>query len=250
VREVVVTTTFYNNVSELRFKLACELVAKAVTAGYPVFIIDASPNPEIAEKLRELGALVFPQQCKGMGPGRRQAFFHATEVASQKNADIVVWTEPEKVSLIGLIPKFTAPIAAGMADIAILRRSQKSWETWPAFQKESEEKANEVYNEVFFTRGFDPMAGPVAFRISMASYFAFCYAALEISDIEDTYIQHYAPAIARAENERVVSIEVDITYPTEQKVEEEQALNKEMVEKRKWQLDTLSKAYRALARSI
>ena len=238
-RAVIATTTFYKSVEELRFKLACLFVAAARKLGYSVVIVDGSPGKEVAEILRGLGALVYPQLHKGMGPGRREAFFHAREVAFQVGAIAIAWVEPEKVDFIQSIEGLIEKIAMGFVDIVIPRRSGASWQTWPAFQVESEKEANSVYNKVFGLKDFDPMFGPVLFSIEAAPYFVLCY----VEGVEDTYIQHYAPRIASREGAQVVSVEVDMTYPPEQKEEEEGALNEAMLEKRRDQRDSLIQAY-------
>ena len=227
---------------ELRFRLACELVQKARAAGQVVVIVDGSPNPgNIRARLSELGALVFPQLHQGIGPSRREAFFHATEVARAKGADIVLWTEPEKVDLIRSVPQIVAPIEQGEADIVIPRRSAASWETWPSFQRETEEEANRRYNEIVGTDDHDPMFGPVAFTVNYADYFVLSD---RVPEVPDTYIQHYAPIIAASDAAAVVkSVEVDMTYPPEQRAEEEGSLSDEMKKKRLWQRDTLVAAY-------
>lgn len=54
----------------------------------------------------------------------------------------------------------------------------------------------------------------------------------------DTYIQHLAPMEARAMGYRVAEVEVDFTYPSEQRAEEESALSVAMMLKRldqQWQ---------------
>lgn len=253
---VVVTTTFYKSMEELRFRLACDMVKAAVAAGHKVVIVDASPIFHIAETLRGLGATVFPQLHKGMGPGRREAFFHAHEVAMKESIDFIMWTEPEKVDIIRWVEKMIDGLEN--AEIVIPTRSEKAWQSWPSFQKQSEGAANSVYNEVFGTTGFDPMFGPVIFDRSLCQEFAFCYCDPEIfgrdatgaSLVPDTYIQHYAPVLASLDRVRVCSVEVDMIYPPEQKVEEEGAANEAMLEKRKMQLGTLTTAYRAIARVL
>ncbi|MDO8589692.1 MAG: hypothetical protein Q7R69_00230 [bacterium] len=244
---VVVTTTLYNSIEELRFRLACDMVRVAVADGYKVVIgDDSSIIPEVAGTFRSLGANVYPRHHKGVGSGRREAFFHAWEVSVRENCSAIVWTEPEKVDLIRWVGKIIRPLENGEADIVIPARTERSWQTWPAFQRESETRANGVYNEVLGTRGFDPMFGPVAFTLDFVPEFAFCNP--KALGVPDTYVQHYAPIIARHHGARVVSVEVDMTYPPEQRAEEEGAAKETMLEKRKWQLGSLSEAYRTLAK--
>jgi hypothetical protein len=229
--------------------LACKLARLAVIANNHILVVvDGSPNEDIKMGLKEAGATIFPELHRGMGPSRRQAFFHAFEVAHQHDINIILWTEPEKVDLINSIPKIIEPIEIGEADIVIPCRSAKSWETWPAFQRESEQEANKVYNEVFGVKDFDPMFGPVAFDREFGLSFI---ASRGSESIEDTYIQHYAPREAAFyEDAWVKTEEIDMTYPPEQRAEEEGALNDAMREKRKQQLVSLTNAYRALALSF
>jgi hypothetical protein len=128
---VIVSTTFYRSRGELRFNLACQFITAAVAAGYPVVIVDGSPDPSIADSMKRLGARVYPELHKGMGPSRRQAYFHATEVASQSDARAILWTEPEKVGIIESVEKICAPIYSYSGEIVIAKRSAASWESWP-----------------------------------------------------------------------------------------------------------------------
>ena len=132
-------------------------------------------------------------------------------------------------------------------DIVIPRRSEASWQTWPKFQRESEKNANKRYNEIFGTDNVDVMFGPVAFSMAVAGEFISCTP--QTFGVDDTYIQHYAPIIARyrygANVVRVV--EVDMTYPPMQRSEEEGAQNNAMLEKRRWQAKSLTEAYQKLA---
>ena len=90
------------------------------------------------------------------------------------------------------------------------------------------------------------MFGPVAFvrHRDISQCFVLCH----LDVVEDTYIQHYGPVLPDVlEKMRVVSVEVDMTYPPEQRQEEEGALNDEMKKKRIWQMETLMNSYRILA---
>lgn len=249
---VLATSTFYKSVDELRFRLACQMIQAATDAGYPVIDVDGSNNPHVLNKLLLAGARVFPQYVPGMGPGRRQMFFHAVEYCHEQGYDdaIIVWLEPEKVDIIRSIGCFVSPILEEGADVVILKRSRASLEaTYPAFQVVSETQANEVYNEAIGREGYDPMSGPVAFRLSMAEYFV-CNNPKEFG-LEDTYVCHYAVLLAMADGHNVVSSpEIDFHYPPEQREEEEKALTDVIREKRRWQLDTLSHAYRTLGARV
>lgn len=122
----LVTTTFYKNTDETRYKLACGMVKKAVDAGYKVLIVDGSPNPTVTETLKGLGATVFPELHKGMGASRRQVFFHAVEELRKvdtKDEKIIVWLEPEKIDLVSSVQDIVRPILERRTTITIPQRT-------------------------------------------------------------------------------------------------------------------------------
>lgn len=265
----MLTTTFYKSVEETRFKLAKELIRQALANDHDVVVVDGSPNPEIREDFATLGPtqlvetpklLVFAQMKRGMGGSRRELFAVARDghdelmhdvgpfsPLSRKAPSIFVWTEPEKVDLIRLIPKIVAPIVAGEAEIVIPYRTPEGLRTYPVFQQVSEALADLAYMEITGLSG-GPMFGPVAFSREVAPLFAECEPM--IAGVEDTYIQHYAPMIAFARGRRVEAVEVDFNYPPEQRAEEEGTLSPEMLEKRMRQATTLIRAYFALGRHL
>jgi len=245
-RVTVLTTTYYKTVEETRFKLACGLIAAAKRAGHDCLIVDGSPNPEVLQTLRGLGAVVLQQKVPGIGPSRRQLFqaagdWHHFEPGStdprfatwapSDAPQIFLWTEPEKVDIIRFIPEIIAPIVRGAADIVIPRR--KSLASYPEFQAKTESIADRVY-ESYMGEGLRPMFGPVAFNRRAAHFFASCNPATKGG--HDTYIQHIAPMEARARGFRIVGVEVDFIYPPEQRAEEEAALSSAMMSKRLNQL--------------
>jgi len=245
---IIVTTTFYKNTNNLRFQLACNTIRNAQESGYPIVVVDGSPDPLIAKTFSELGANVFPETIRGMGSSRRLAFVYALRclwLADQKEG-IIVWIEPEKDDVIRLIDNIVAPIQSGKADISIMKRSDKSLQTYPNFQQESEKIANTAYEKATGRIGYDPMSGPVAFLVSvLQKYFLLNPLQYEISD---TYIQHYIPLFIPAD--RVASVEVDFMYPEVQKTAEETTENKTAKDKRQWQLESLSADYHTLAQTL
>lgn len=250
VKVIVTTTTFYKNPEgrdEVRFRLACELVKLARDDGHSVVIVDGSPTKEVSEELRELGARVVLQSEKGMGPGRRQVWREAQLLVSP-DVSAILWTEPEKPDIVRSIKRMVSCMYEQNAHAAIPSRSLRSWETYPSFQRESEQKAGSVYNDFFPSRTdlpFDPMFGPVCFLPSELPYFTRNYCVQW--GLPDTYVQHYAPIFMRLRGCKVVPVSVDFVYPPGQKAEEEGTTRAaEMVEKRLWQLEQLVAAYSTL----
>lgn len=245
---IVLTTTFYNNKSETRFHLACQLIGNAVAAGYDVIIVDGSADPSIRNAFVKIGASVHSQMAQGMGNSRRELFAIAANTNSDKQPKIFLWVEPEKVDLIRSIPKIVTPIERGRASIVIPSRTEKSWGSYPQFQVSSEQEANAAYLKVV-GKPFDPMFGPVAFEDKIAAHFAICNPAKEFG-ATDSYIQHIATLTAFANGNIVRSVPVDFFYPLVQRVEEESELRDEMLRKRQSQLDQLVNDYHIVAKAL
>lgn len=220
----ILTTTFYRSMDELRFRLACKTTCAAREAGHPVLLVDGSPDRSIRDAFTDLGAVVLAETDHGIGPSRRQLF----TVACQTSHPFFQWMEIEKTDYIRSIPLVAEPVALGLANVATPRR--KDLASYPQFQALTETTADLVY-ESYMGKGLRPMFGPVLFDREALPYFEECNPALKYGG-HDTYIQHIAPMECRANGRRVMSVEVDFTYPPDQRAEEEGALNAEMIEKR------------------
>lgn len=243
---LLVTTTFYKSTGELRFELALETVKRAREEGHRVLIIDGSPDSKIRSAFHEYGARVILQKEQGIGPIRRQLF----DEAFSWHDGLIFWTEPEKSDLVRFIPDIVRPIIEDRCDISIPVRSERSWQSYPKFQRESEATANLVYKESTGIEA-DPMFGPVAINQRALPYFASCRPGE--FDVGDNYIQHVAPLVAVLEgNAKILSpgVEVDFQYPSAQREEEDGPLFRQMVEKRLWQLRELTETYLKFGRLL
>jgi len=249
-RVIVTTTTFYKDPrgkDKVRFELACELAKKAFKAGHIVVIVDGSPDLGVEGALVDQGAHVFKQIEPGMGPSRRQVWQEAGKFVDSNIAGIL-WTEPEKPDVIRSVPKMLSAMKKLNALVVILRRTEKTWETYPGFQRRTESIANLVYNNLFSNPNyqFDPMSGPVLIQPDALSRFVEFIPANW--GLPDTYVQHYVPVLMRLRDLNVVSVDVDFVYPLAQKAEEEAGLSLEMQKKRLWQLEQLVEAYFTMRR--
>lgn len=250
-RVVIATTTFYKE-RNLRFELACQTITAAKEAGYEIVVVDGSPDPSISKTFAELGASVYAEILHGMGPSRRQAFFCACHLIRMspdpKPMEVVIWMEPEKVDFISHIRLMLDKLQGTDCSIAIMKRSDKSWQTYPAFQQESEKLANAAYEEYTGRIGYDIMSGPIAFVIGELDIppELLLFFNPKKYGLPDTYIQHYLPLFVP--KDQTVLVEIDFLYPPEQKEEEEQAENGEIRNKRQWQMETLIAAYEQLGK--
>jgi len=66
-RIVIVTTTFYNDTTDSRYKSAINMATQCNENNVPLCIVDDSPSPSIKDSFRSLGAYVYKQTNKGMG---------------------------------------------------------------------------------------------------------------------------------------------------------------------------------------
>ncbi len=244
---VLVTTTFYNpEKDQVRYQLAQDMATQAKQAGYTLVVVDGSQDPSVTQKLKELGAQVFPQLHRGMGPSRREAYFHAVEVAKDRKSPIFVWLEPEKGNLIPWIPKIVNPIVEGRADVVIPTRTPKSWASYPAFQQESETKGNQEVAKLYGRVDLDVFFGPVASTAAAAQLVIGSNPNAEGLGM-DTYVpQLLASWALRRQIEKVISVDVDFIYPETQRKLEETAQSAEFIQKRVMQLQTVVTAHRKI----
>lgn len=248
---VLVTTTFYHDINELRYQLFLKTVDEAKRYGYPVIVVDGSPEEMTTGKIQELGITVHRELVRGMGSARRFAFFSAREFAREQNVNnknIYVWLEPEKYDFIRSVSQIIQPIIDNVADIVIPKRSQSSWETYPEFQVISEREINRVYHEITGLSEFDSSFGPVACNEGVLPYFINTDG--RNFGIADTYVNVYAPFIAHLRGLRLSSVIVDFIYPPEQKKEEEEIMREVMVEKRSAQFKMATEAFRIISKQL
>jgi hypothetical protein len=239
---VFAIATFYQSLNETRFKLACTTISNALKAGHAVSVVDGSPNPEVAKHFSALGAKVFPQLHESLGASKQQSFFHAVQICREGGYTAVLAVEGEK-DLARAVPKLLREMRDGKSHIVVPERNDAGWNSYPDFQKESEQAANRVFEEVTGLKS-DIFFGPVLFRPTskVAGYFI-APMWLELG-FPNTYTQHLAVLQAHADRLLVRNIPIDFLYPELQRVEEEGVLTEEMKRKREQQFNTVTLGYR------
>jgi hypothetical protein len=255
---IVTTVTFYRpGIDDLRFNLACKTVELATAAGYPVVVIDGSPDPEVKRAFSERGAHVFSEETRdgrplGLGAAKRQSFYHAIRRGTCDDyRNIMVHMEAEKHDMVRWIPLLIYKMTRGNVDVVVATRTDKSLDnTYPTFQAETERQANQgFWGHVGLN--LDIMFGPGAFNSRTAGYFFTDSCSYLVTGVPDTYAQHYSAISAHAHGLNVIASDpLDFIYPPEQKKQEEDeiAAGGNIKQKRLDQRDTLIKAYVALAK--
>lgn len=206
--KIVVATTTFSTSMDLRADLAVQTVGAAVAAGHRVVVVDGSPEGvPLRAHLRVAGALVVPETQHGMAPSRRQALCLA---GLRAGADgVVVWTEPEKESLVSHLEAIAAPIFAGKADITVPFRQDQT--NYPMGQWLAEMFGNEVLSMcVGFT--LDGWIGPRGMnQAGLAHFLAYG------DEYGGKWDGIFIPILrAVAAGLRVVSVPINFVYPKEQ----------------------------------
>lgn len=210
------------------------MVRNATGLGYEIVVVDGGSPDELLKEYEGYGAHVYEQIIKGkdIGPPRRQAI----EIANRIGREVDSWIEPEKYTYILEHHKTVEPIILGYADMVVPER--KSMKSYPKFQRYSEWLANK-YFYTLTGKKLDVMIGPRTWRRELSRYF------LEYNgEYGDGSEYIFIPVMnAIINGERVIGVDVDFTYPEEQKVIEE---DNEIFEwKRILQLYEISSAHRA-----
>jgi len=233
-KTVVVTVTYYPNVSDIRFPLALELCKLAAAKGIQTVIIDDSPDHHtVRDELEKAGSghvRVYQQEkaiYQGKGGALRQAIYNAREFIDTNHLDktAICFTEPEKVDIMNHMHLIVKPILDGGTDVVVPKRCDELFkETYPTEQYHSENFANLHFNslaqqfEGFQTenaRKIDWLFGPFAFRTSLAD------AWLNYKGNSwDAQMIPYVRAV-RHESRRITSVTINFRHPIQMKKQEE-----------------------------
>lgn len=173
----VATTTFYRNWElpgerthdNVRGDLALFTLHTLQKEGYSLYVVDGGSSPAFLEELEARGIATHPEEERGMGASRRQAFNGAYLFEGTK---ATAWTEPEKVDAPNFLPRLAHRIAQG-ADGAVPHRG-KGMLTYPDYQRRFEVDCNQKFNQLLQERGrlaadapeIDAWSGPRLFRKS------------------------------------------------------------------------------------
>lgn len=232
-----VTTTFSETLEDMRCQLALRMARNAQKHGYPLIVVDGSPDPRIKEVLAGYGAIVYPQEARGMWPSRKQTIQTGLDLGYK----YVNWLEPEKDCVA--TPKITdpcmAPLRSGECDMVIMWR--ESLDTYPEYQAVVEREANWLATSIIGLP-LDLWSGP---------RFMTREAAKEIAKYNGEHGNQwegiFVPVVRMMKRGfRIKSVVVKYVHPPEQRIEDDE----KMRQKRRDQRDLLLAAMRAEADEI
>lgn len=223
----------------IRGDLALESLNKALSLGVRVVASDGGSSPDFLSALEiftDRGLTLVRSGAPQRGPQRRKAFETATLLPDGR---VIVYTQPEKVSLVNHLVEISRPILEGNADIVIPKRNPELFEqSYPDYMRESELRVNKTYNWLTHKakllgkdQSLDWFFGPVVFRNDpeIVALFLKRYELKGVIrsragaklDPEMHSDGHYFPIIeALFLNKHVASVEVPFVYPPMQRANE------------------------------
>ncbi|HRH22394.1 MAG TPA: hypothetical protein PLB51_00175 [Candidatus Paceibacterota bacterium] len=214
-RIVLVTTTFIKSVDEVRAQLALKTCRTARDNDYPIIVIDGSPCEEFKQALRETGATVIDQEKPGMGQSRRECF----NAGLATEAEVLVWLEPEKYTLVPLLGPCIARVMRGATDVVIPRR--RNLDGYPQYQHWSELRANWELGNITKRFDIDFYIGP---RI-MNRQAAMIMAAYQPIHYGDNWEILFIPLLwFLTGGVAIDSVIVDYVHPVEQLIEDDESM--------------------------
>jgi hypothetical protein len=122
-----------------RYRAALAMLENARRHHIRVLISEGSPEPfasTVRKAFSDLGANILERKTTGMGAHRRELWR-----AAFRDADIVTWTEPEKVEL-PIHLKLGVEQVEGGKNIVVPCRHPSNMKTYPSFQRQCELVAN------------------------------------------------------------------------------------------------------------
>lgn len=244
---VIVTTTFMMGGYDHRFALALQTCNMTRVLGYPIVVVDGSPNHAAAkEALWAAGATQVEQQSeKGMGASRRQCI--GAGVSS--GVEVISWIEPEKANMVPFLKPCVEMVGKGY-DIVIPWRN-RLYADLPPYQALSEGRANAEMAEITGLN-LDYYVGPRIMSRRGAELLLSYHSQSRVDSAVkygDNWEILFVPLIWALQNGlRIGSCPVDYVHPVIQTAHETD--NAEMDKKRDFQRKTLVSAMRQEAELI
>ena len=240
-RIFVVTTTYYPDVSDIRFNLALDLCRLVGLHKIRLVIVDDSPEHEtVRDQFHMVGTPEYVHTFRqdktnysGKGGALRQAIQQATNLIQAANVRkgnglndaVICFTEPEKVDLMNHMHRIAKPIIDRATDVVVPTRNDELFrQTYPIEQYHSESFGNlhfDLLAKQFAgfqkdgARKLDWLFGPFAFRASFAAGWL---------DYEGTsWDAQMIPYVrgVRQNNWRIMSVTVNFRHPRVMKDQEE-----------------------------
>lgn len=235
---------------KIRGDLALEFIHKALKIGLCVIAVDGNSTKSYQKELKSIPNLIYkPRKSPKRSPAKRLAFQVASKI---KGVQVIIATEPEKITLLDYVDKITKPILQNKAQIVIPQRDKKLFEkTYPKYMFESEIEGNQMYNEYLQVsrllpkdQNYDLFFGARVFKNDpkVLSLFMKKFnlkigkAAIpnDFFDVEEYSNASFFPIVLALKKKfKIEAVTIPFSYPKLQKQNEEVGERKLFIEKRK-----------------
>ena len=223
---------------KIRGDLALETLQAARENGYQIVCVNGLSAKTFTKEVEQIeGVHCIKRRTMKRAPGRRHAIKVAAKLAG---VEIIVLTDPEKVSLLDSLPEMVAPIVSGKAEIVIPRRQERLFKlTYPEYMYHSEREGNKIFNEALRSQNLltkeledlDSFFGPrvlrntppiVALFMQQFTYkIGGTFFPTSYFDPEQYSNVLFFPIVRALEKKKkVLSVEIPFSYPSLQKENE------------------------------
>lgn len=214
---IVALTTYYPSLSNsdlCRMKLAEKTINLLAKHEFKTIILDGGSHQNFLKILQKYPIEYYQQKTKSIGQGKREVI----QKTLDKQAEIIILMEPEKVDFVKNIKYLASFIEENKADIVIPKR--KSLKSYPLIQQHTETICN-IYYKKLFNLDVDICFGPVLFKRDVAKYYVNYN-----GKYGDTWDELHIPVLDAYKNkQRVKSVQIEYTHPKEQREQEEHDVN-------------------------
>lgn len=213
---VLVVPTSFGSTDEPRFHLTLKSLSEAALH-FPTYVVDASSDDAITERLRKTGAHVVKQTWRGK---KGVALREGIELAMRSRPRIIGFFEPEKLGMVFWMRRAAAHLQRTGLDIVIPGRMDEHFAgSYPREQYHQEKFANLLIESMAVPRGFPPgldwTFGPVLFNARLAPLWLAYRGALW-----DAQVVPYVRAVLW-HGAKIGTLDVPYSHPAQMKAEEE-----------------------------
>ncbi len=208
---VGVVSTLYKDPEEVRYKLALQTAEAYRDTGVPLVVVDASPESEFGDSLREREAIVI----NAPRPGLATQYMDGVMYAVSNGAERIVRHEPEKTGMVN----FGEQIAEALQihDIVVIGRTEKAMRSLPSTQARTERLAG-WFLERELGMPADALSGGRGYTRRGAEYLG----RFDIERYGNNWLHLYYPVLAAMDDGLSIGgLKIDLIHPSEMVAEEQ-----------------------------
>ncbi len=208
---VGVVSTLYRDAGEVRYKLALQTAEAYRDLGIPLVVVDASPESEFGDSLRERAATVI----NAPRPGLATQYMDGVAYAVSNGAERIVRHEPEKTGMVNFARQISE--ALKIYDIVVIGRTERAMRSLPSTQARTERLAGWLLEKELGMPA-DALSGGRGYTRRGAEYLV----RYDTERYGNKWLDLYYPVLAAMKDGLPVGgLELDLIHPPEMVAEEE-----------------------------